>query len=214
LLRKNSRSILIALGIFSVIVFIGIARHTVEMESIPRPISKTNIPKQFTIIAITDSGIPVLLEHEIGLHNKFKYYRLEKMVSNEYRLKILWQKDCVDSKKYSFYIDAKKKESIERTLTAYLYDKTQIITIELLENHPSQKKQRIRINFWNDGDRYYSEYTVDNRSVTHFLYGDTTTGDTYKGVFVGFIYMVAVFVFGRMVFAAAVWCESKNQEQI
>ncbi len=214
MLKNNSRTILIILGILSVIVFIGITRHTAELESIPRALSKTNVPTQFNIIGITDSGVPVLLEHEIGLQDEFKDSRSEKKLEKDYRVKILWQKDCKDSKKYSFYIDAKKKESIEETLTAALNDNVRCVTIKILEDNPSTKRQRIYVDYWSDDFNYYSVYAVNNRSVVVLKYGDSTRHDGVMAAFIGFRYMILFYVLGCIVFAVAVWCESEKQKKI
>jgi hypothetical protein len=214
MLKSFSKLILTSLSLLSIIVGVGGCMHALKAESTPKPISKSNIPRRFDIIGFTDSDSPVLLEHEISLRDGRKHYASEAEFRRSCGAGALWSEDCNNSRKYSFYIDANRKEDVERVLTAALNDDGQSVTIKILEDHPSARKQKVYIDFWNDDFNYYSVYAVDNRSVTPLEYGDLLKSDGIVGLGSGLKYMILFYIVGRIAFAVAVRYESRKQQQM
>lgn len=210
MLKNYSKVILILLSLLSIIVGLGGCKYRLHELSTPKPISKTNVPLQFNIIGFTENNKPVLLQYDISMRNLLKYYKSDSKLEKDCGIKIIRSKDCKNSKKYSFYIDIRKKGYIERTLTAEQNDSLKSISVKILENDSISKKQKIYVDYCDDDFNYYSIYEVNNHSVTPLEYGDLIKADGFKAVCYGLLYMLSFYIFGRIVFAIVLHYESKH----
>lgn len=176
--------------------------HTLAARSKPQPISEQgHIHGPFYVIGFLNSGHPKLLRHEIGMEIMRRHYKTQAEFREACGEDALWAKDCRDNTTYSFYIDRKTKAQVEQELTAATGNSMQSVTTTILEDHPSTKSQRVRVDFGVDDGNITSVYSVDHNSVRPLEYGDLTKSDGFLSLIVGLKYMLAFYVLGRIAVA-------------
>lgn len=211
MLKKHTGAILTLLTLLSILVGIGGCRRELNVQSTVKPISKDNMPRLFNVIGFAGDNKPVLFTHEITWRNEHKNYNSAAEFHKFYGENALCAEECKNSKKYSFYIDTKRREKVEGYLTATLNDNTKSVNIRILEDHPATRKQKVYIDYWNDDFNYYSVYAVDNRSVTPLEYGDLIKSDGIVALGTGLKYMILFYITGRVLFAIAVRRQTKKE---
>ncbi len=195
------------LAVFSVLVGFGGCRHSIAVNTRPVPLARNKcIRGPFYVVGVDKAGEPRLLKHEVGLQNGRGCYKSEAEFRKAMGAEALWSEGCRNNSNYSFYIDPRSREDIQRTLTSMQGDTSRGVTIKLLENHPSAKSQKIYIDYWNDDYSYYSVYSVQGHSLTPLEFGDFTRGDSFQGLMIGFEYMLIAYVVGRIALAIAARC--------
>lgn len=155
----------------------------------PMPISETNVPVQFYIIALNKDGRPELLLHEVAREHAQSKYENEEQFRRESEAtwgKILWSDMNRPGHPYSFHIHSKQVDALASEVTNSLNDHLKHVEIYVIENNTKQDKQKIRVNYQNDDFAYYSIYSVDKNGVTPLEYGDCVKRDGAQALFAAF----------------------------
>ncbi|HOK54437.1 MAG TPA: hypothetical protein PKV43_08215 [Armatimonadota bacterium] len=168
----------------------------------PLPISPENQPNSFYVVGFPKSGKPLLLKDERSkqIKEKQRYYqnrRTHMMMKNDDE-PILWREDNRRNGPYSFYIAADTVYDTESALIIALNDKFDRVKIDIQDDNPQAKTQKVFLTHDSDDFSYYYVYSVSPDGVIPLEYGDFLRGDVFVALLKGGTYAMFALVLGFM----------------
>lgn len=183
------------------LLFFGGCMKTFKGLVVPKPISKKNMPGIFNVVGITRLGKPLLLLHESTEYirkdrNEFRTRNEFKKYHSDSERPILWDEDNRSGGPYTLYINANERQSVESALTRSFGERARYVKIQLLEDNPKSKTQKVSVTYHNDDFTYYSIYRVQNGKAVPVEYGDMVKADLAAAASITFPWLLLALIVG------------------